>query len=557
MSWKKILWYILTVLLLAFLGYYIITSAIYIVTFYINLDSWNWKSIIGLILNFLILAIELFSAFYSVFIYYFIGSSSDYRLLKDENNKYLTSDPLPKVVILLPFYKEPLAVVSKTIEGSLNIDYPKDRFEVIVCDDSPADESLDVEQFCQEKNVKFIRRKSRKGFKAGAINNALNQIECDFLGILDSDHIPTPNFIRTCLSGFNEDDVILVQGKPMFVNQENYLMRSSAYIHTQFFHVYQKSRGTRDGVIFAGTTGMFRADLLKKFGGFYDDTLAEDTDTSFALMSQGYKTRYLHEICSKGLVPWNPISMVNQVWRWTNGITSILRKRLFKIIKGKNSLINKIDILSTISTPTIGVTMLLVYFILYIMYMLKSKLSLVEFSFVRPDLNNNIPLLLAAPILISLASIIMAFVSWYRESKEDRMIKLRGFFGMVWTIFAFYMLMLTAQSFLVWAVASALLGVKKDFDRTVKEKTRTMGKMSSKLKYTIWSVGLFALSILYYIASWETFFAGDPLFGWFIMAAVTITIPIIITITHFREIDRMKEIASTKTAADVERESEE
>ncbi|MEE9410059.1 MAG: glycosyltransferase [Candidatus Heimdallarchaeota archaeon] len=558
MNWKKIPWYTLTLSLFGFLTYYIITSILFILVAYSGNLS-NWRAILGLIFNFLILLIELLSAFYSVFIYYYIGSSSSYEIIKDENNKYLTSDPLPHVVVAIPLYKEPLKVVSQTIEGALNINYPKDRFEVVVCDDSPKGTSSDIENFCVEKGVRFIQRANRKGFKAGAINNVLKQVDCDFFAMLDSDHIPVSNFIRTCLSGFVEDDIILVQGKPMFVNQDNYLMRSSAYIHTQFFHIYQKSRGIRNGVIFAGTTGMFRADLLKKFGGFLEDTLAEDTNTSFVLMSEGYKTRYIHEICSKGLVPWNPISMINQVWRWTNGITTIFRKRFFRIIRGKNSLINKTDIIATTLTPIIGISMWFVNLLLYIMYMLKSKLSLVEFTFYRPVLGQNFPLLLLAPILISFASIIMAFVAWRREGKEDKMIKLRGLFGMIWTIVAFYMLMLTAQSFLIWAVLSALMGVRKDFDRTIKEKTKTMGKVSAKIKYTLWSIGLLVLAVLYYIASWETFRAVpiDPLFGWFIIAAVSITIPIIITATHFRQLEIMKVFASTKTAADVEKEYEE
>jgi cellulose synthase/poly-beta-1,6-N-acetylglucosamine synthase-like glycosyltransferase len=549
MNWKKIFWYSLTILLLGFLTYYVIFSTIHIIREFSRTDA-IWKQVITLICNFIILSAELFSAFYSVFIYYFIGSSSAYKIIKDEKNHFLTQDPLPKVVVAIPLYKEPLAVVSETIKGALQIDYPKDRFDVIVLDDSPPEHSKDIESFCKENGVGFVQRESRKGFKAGAINNLLKQIDCDFFSVLDSDHIPTPNFIRTCLSGFVSDDIILVQGKPMFVNQDNYLMRSSAYIHTQFFHIYQKSRGTRGGVIFAGTTGMFRADLLKNFGGFLEDTLAEDTDTSFALMSEGYKTNYIHEICSKGLVPWNPISMINQVWRWTNGITSIFRKRLFRILRGKNSFINKVDIMSTISTPIIGVAIWFVNLLLYIMY--KTGIE-----FIRPDLAQTIPLLLLAPVLISFASIVMALVAWTRESREDRMIRLRGFFGMIWTIGAFYLLMLTAQSFLVWAVLSALLGVKKDFDRTVKEKTISMGKLSQKLKYTLWSIGLLGLSVLYYLASWETFRNGDPLFGWFIIAAVSITIPIIITITHFRQLDLMRRFAATKTAADVEKEYEE
>lgn len=507
------------------------------------------SAIVGLILNFFILLLELFSAFFSVFIYYYIGSSSNYTLLRDNNNKFLKSDSLPKVAVILPLYREPFAVVSQTLEGVMNLDYPKEKYEIVVCDDSPAEHSSEIESFCKINSITFIRRKNRSGFKAGAINNALKQIECDFIGILDADHIPTPNFIRTCLSGFTEDDIVLVQGKPMFVNQDDYLMRSSAFIQSQFYHIYQKSRGTRNGVIFAGTTGLLRVDLLKEFGGFLEDTLAEDTDTSFMLMSNGYKTRYLHEICSKGLVPWNPISMVNQVWRWTNGITSIFRKRFWKIVKGQNKTINKIDILSTITTPIIGTVMIFVYILLFVMYMIKEFTGLAEFAFIRPDLG-VFPLLLVAPILISLASLIMAFVTWRREEKEDRMIRLRGIFGMAWTITAFYLLMMTAQYFLVWAVISALFGVKKEFDRTIKVKTKTIGKMSQKVKYTLWSTGLLLVAGAFYFASYRTIIAHDALFGWFIIAAVTATIPMIITIRHFSKLDFTKD----KTAADVERE---
>lgn len=557
MQWKKSFWYSLTILLLVFLAFYIGYSSYYIVYKLIPYLP-NWKAILGLILNFLILFLELLSTFYSIFIYYFIGSSSSYRILKDENNKYLTSSPLPKVAVILPLYKEPLKVVSKTIDGALKLDYPKERYEVIVCDDSPSDFSSDIKDYCDSKGVRFIRRESRKGFKAGALNNVLKQIDCDFFGVLDSDHIPTPNFIRTCLAGFTDDDVVIVQGKPMFVNQEDYLMRSSSFIHTQFFHIYQKSRGTRDGVIFAGTTGMFRTELLREFGGLLEDTLAEDTDTSFMLMSKGYKTRYIHEICSNGLVPWNPISMINQVWRWTNGITSIFRKRFFKIIRGENSFINKVDATSTILTPIIGVTMWFVYLLLFVMYMLSEQTlgGIVEFKFLRPDLGQITFVGLFAPVLISIASLVMAFVSWRRESKEDRMIKLRGFFGMIWTIAAFYILMMVAQSFLIWAVLSALIGVKKEFDRTVKEKTKTIGKMSQKIKYALWSFGLFLISGAYFYATYHAFFiSGSFLSGWFIIAAITALIPIIITITHFRKLETMHEIAATTTAADIQDET--
>ena len=290
MKWKKLFWYILTILLFMFLAYYAVQSIREIIIVYSS-DYTIGEKFLGIMGNVFILIIELLSAFYSIFIYYYIGSSSTYKILKDENNRFLQQDPLPLVVIALPLYKEPLMVVSKTIDGALNLDYPKDRFQVVVCDDSPEGYSTDIEEYCRENGVKYIQRKSRKGFKAGALNNALKLVKCDFFGILDADHIPTPNFIRSCLSGFIDDKTMLVQGRPLFVNQDNFMQRSSAYIHTQFFHVYQKSRGTRGAAIFAGTTGIFRADLFRENGGFLEDTLAEDTDTSFYMMSKGFRTK--------------------------------------------------------------------------------------------------------------------------------------------------------------------------------------------------------------------------------------------------------------------------
>jgi len=115
MQWKKSIWYSLTIVLLIFLLFYVGYSSYEIV---VRLSPYlpNWKAIIGIILNFFILLLELLSTFYSIFIYYFIGSSSTYRIEKNPENKYLSSTPLPKVVITIPLYKEPLAVVSKTIE---------------------------------------------------------------------------------------------------------------------------------------------------------------------------------------------------------------------------------------------------------------------------------------------------------------------------------------------------------------------------------------------------------------------------------------------------------
>jgi len=462
MSKAKIFWYILFYLLFGFLLYYIISSSILIIQF-AKVNS-GTKNILIIIENFVILFVELFSAFYSIFIYYYIGSSSDYKIPSNRNFSISEKENFPSVSIIIPTYKEPLAVLSQTIEGALNVDYPKESFEVIIADDTPEGENKELKDFCKKKNVKYIHRENRKGFKAGAINNALKQISTDYVALLDSDHIPTENFLKTCLSGFTNEKIIFVQGKTMFVNQDNYMQRSSAFIHSQFFHIMQKSRATRFGVVFAGTTGVFKTKLVKEAGGFLEDTLAEDTDTSFVLIAKGYKSNYIHEICSNGLVPWTPIGMINQVWRWTYGISQIFVKRTFFVLRGKGSFLNKIDMAVTSVLPAIGVSMWFVNFlILSFNYFLK-------IPFIRPNIGEVVPLLILAPILIAFANLVMGVITWIREEKLS--------------------------------------------------------------------------------------FPPDPLVGWFIMSAISLSVPAIITVTYFKELEFLKKARSTKSAADVIREYE-
>ncbi len=542
---KKYFWYLLFLSLLSFLIYYIIESSILIIQI-----SASYNKILRIVIvveNFAILLVEFLSSFYSVFIYYIIGSSTDYRKESIKDNFYLTRDPLPEVAIIVPTYNEPLNVVKKTLEEAQKIDYPKEQLKIIVADDSSAKENkLELKKFCENRKIEYVSRETRKGFKAGAINNVLSNLSSDFFAILDADHIPTTNFIKTCLSGFNDNKTIFVQTKPLFVNQDNYMQRSSAYIHSQFYQVIQKSRDKRQSVIFAGTTGIFRTKLIKEAGGFLEDTLAEDTDTSFVLISKGYKSRYLNEVCSYGLVPWTPISIISQIWRWSHGLTQIFIKRVPKILIKKGSLANKIDLVTTTITPLMGISMWVTNFlILYLNFF--SGLPLI-----RPIVTSqNIPLFILAPLLIAIANIILGIVTWFREEKEDKMIKMRGFVGFLWTIGAFYILMLTAQSFLIWSVLSALLGVKKDFKRTAKSKPKSIGTISEKVKYSIWSFLLFLSSLPFYYAIYYCLTTNDPLLGWLIMAAISLSIPMIITLTYFKELEFIKARDANKTAADV------
>ena len=121
-----------------------------------------------------------------------------------------------------------------------------------------------------------------------------------------------------------------------------------------------------------------------KYGGILTKTIAEDTDSSVYWIINGEKTVYIDWIASTGLVPWDPISQIRQIWRWNNGLTKSLRNNFKKIIKtDKISIIAKLDILSTLFLSSLGSLLWSLNFIYVFMYFN-------EINYIRASIGNEI-----------------------------------------------------------------------------------------------------------------------------------------------------------------------
>ena len=118
----------------------------------------------------------------------------------------LLTDDLPFVTIQLPVFNE-LYVVERLLDAMLKIDYPKDKFEVQVLDDSN-DETTKIiqEKIDKEKHlgvdIQLIRRPERIGFKAGALQYGLELAKGKYVAIFDADFIPSPDFLRKTIKGY-------------------------------------------------------------------------------------------------------------------------------------------------------------------------------------------------------------------------------------------------------------------------------------------------------------------------------------------------------------------
>ena len=160
--------------------------------------------------------------FVSLSILFLFGSSGFvmiYYYMKHRNKKNESAGELkefPVVTMQLPVYNE-FYVVERLIDAACRIDYPKDRLEIQILDDS-TDETVEVidaiiARYQDEGfDIKHVRRSSRVGYKAGALKEGLVTAQGEFIAIFDADFIPNSNFLKETLPYFFLDKKIgLVQ----------------------------------------------------------------------------------------------------------------------------------------------------------------------------------------------------------------------------------------------------------------------------------------------------------------------------------------------------------
>src|SRR3954470_15289369 len=126
-------------------------------------------------------------------------------------------DPLPVVTIQLPLYNE-MYVADRLIDAVCRIDYPRDRLEIQVLDDS-TDETRSIAELAVRRfeaqgiDIKYYHRTDRSGFKAGALEAGLKSARGEFVAIFDADFIPPTEFLTRLMPNFGDARVAMVQAR--------------------------------------------------------------------------------------------------------------------------------------------------------------------------------------------------------------------------------------------------------------------------------------------------------------------------------------------------------
>ena len=231
----------------------------------------------------------------------------------------------PKVTVQIPTLNEIVAV--RCARKCLEFDYPKNRYEIIIGDDSnDPGVSREIEKFAMENpgRIRVTKRGSNDGFKAGNLNHMLNYSQGDIIVTFDSDFMPPTDFLKKIIPPFIRNRKLgFAQAKWSYINiSQNIVTRFAASV----LMVYQNllaSLNSRAGVpLMFGSGQAVKKSLLVKLGGWKEGSVTEDVEFSIKAIKAGYKSVYVTDAVVPGEVPFTVRGFFKQQKRWAYGNAS-------------------------------------------------------------------------------------------------------------------------------------------------------------------------------------------------------------------------------------------
>jgi len=240
----------------------------------------------------------------------------------------------PVVTVQLPVYNE-MYVVERLIAAVCEIDYPKDRLEIQVLDDS-TDETRDIVDLAVRRqaqrgfDIKHLHRTDRSGYKAGALEAGMKVARGEYIAIFDADFLPTADFLQRTVPYFNDPGVAVVQARWGHINQSYSLLTRVQAVMLDGHFVLEHGGRNRSGCFFNfnGTAGVWRRAAIADAGGWQHDTLTEDLDLSYRAQLRGWKFHFLPDLVSPAEVPVEMNAFKSQQHRWAKGSIQTCRKLL-------------------------------------------------------------------------------------------------------------------------------------------------------------------------------------------------------------------------------------
>jgi len=248
-------------------------------------------------------------------------------------------DEHPFVTVQLPIFNEQY-VARRLIDAVCRLDWPRDRLEVQVLDDSTDSTQLIAAEAVQQwrargLDIVHIHREERSGFKAGALADGLERARGEFIAVFDADFVPRPDFLVRMVPLFADPEVGFVQARWDHLNADySFLTRLQSLAIDAHFAIEQYAR-QRGGFFlnFNGTAGLWRAQAIHDAGGWSADTLTEDLDLSYRAQLRGWRPEYRRDVVAPAELPVTINACRRQQYRWARGSFECALKLLPAVLR--------------------------------------------------------------------------------------------------------------------------------------------------------------------------------------------------------------------------------
>jgi cellulose synthase/poly-beta-1,6-N-acetylglucosamine synthase-like glycosyltransferase len=241
----------------------------------------------------------------------------------------------PVVTVQLPIYNE-MYVVDRLIDAVVALDYPRERLEIQVLDDS-TDETQQIAELAVRRqaargfDIKYLHREDRTGYKAGALEAGMAAARGEFIAIFDADFLPPADFLTKTVPYLVDDDrLAVVQARWGHLNQSYSLLTKVQAVLLDGHFVLEHGSRHRSGCFFNfnGTAGVWRREAIADAGGWQHDTLTEDLDLSYRAQLRGWQFMFLPDLVTPAEVPVEMNAFKSQQHRWAKGSIQTCRKLL-------------------------------------------------------------------------------------------------------------------------------------------------------------------------------------------------------------------------------------
>jgi exo-beta-1,3-glucanase (GH17 family)/cellulose synthase/poly-beta-1,6-N-acetylglucosamine synthase-like glycosyltransferase len=244
---------------------------------------------------------------------------------------------LPMVSIHVPAYNEPPDMLIATLNALARLDYPE--YEVIVIDNNTSDPAVwkPVEAHCRQlgERFRFFHVDPLSGYKSGALNYTLARTapQAEVIGVIDSDYVVEPNWLRELVPHFRQPDIAIVQAPQDYRDAGENAFKAMTYAEYRgFFYIGMVTRNERNAIIQHGTMTLVRRSALEEVGGWSEWCITEDAELGLLIFRQGHEAIYIPRSYGRGLMPDTFLGYRNQRFRWAYGAMQIMRRHLSELL---------------------------------------------------------------------------------------------------------------------------------------------------------------------------------------------------------------------------------